>query len=149
MTFENILYFHWILNIVARHLASLILWRSLECDSYPWNFFWSKNEKSSKKVLKTCPKGGPKRWQCYPLIRLKRVFFQLFKFSYTSRAQKPHKQRTRTGVLLPPGKSNYTSGVRRAFYFAHTNDRALRAINGIFKRFMDYWYGNIMYLIFR
>ena len=67
-------------------------------------------------MLKTCPKGGPKRCQCYPLIRFKRVFFQLLKFSYKSRAQKPHEQRTRTGVRLPPGKSNYTSGGRRRRY---------------------------------
>ena len=52
-------------------------------------------------------------------------FFQLLKISYKSRAQKPHKQRTRTGVLLPPGKSNYTSPGRseeeaEASYFART-----------------------------
>ena len=56
MTFENILYFHWILNIVARHLASLILWRSLECDSYPWNFFWSKMRKVQKRCSKRVQK---------------------------------------------------------------------------------------------
>ena len=64
--------------------SSHVTWRhrssgdQLKCDSYPWNFFWSKNEKSSKKMLKTCPKAGPKRCQCYPLIRFKRVFFSTF-----------------------------------------------------------------------
>ena len=62
MTFENILYFHWILNIFARRVASLILWRSLECDSYPWNFFLIKNEKvqkgCSKRVQKVVQNDG-------------------------------------------------------------------------------------------
>ena len=65
--------------------SSHVTWRhrssgdQLKCDSYPWNYFFDKkNEKSSKKMLKTCPKGGPKRCQCYPLIRFKRVFFSTF-----------------------------------------------------------------------
>ena len=56
-----------------------------------------------RKVLKKSAQNVSKRWfktmAMVPANPFKAsLFFQLLKFSYKSRAQKPHEQRTRTGV---------------------------------------------------